>query len=185
MVGLIRILFPHFVLSSTKLAHGSECCPADVLVGKLEREGGYKKALSFSTMGSVAQCKQVQAQMTGQWCHKWREHPTNGRFNFPWQQSPVPLKYPQAIFTQAFYPRYTRHMVYLSNRHTRLEQNVYANFCKVWLSSYCICKDYLKIYIQIVGWDRSGLWGRLSMTTDSSLTTNISTELHSFSYLIK
>lgn len=39
VVGLSGILLPHFVLSTTKLAHGSEGCPADVLVGKLGRVG--------------------------------------------------------------------------------------------------------------------------------------------------
>lgn len=35
MIGVSRIILPHFVLSSAKLAHGSKCCPADILVGKL------------------------------------------------------------------------------------------------------------------------------------------------------
>lgn len=43
MVGLTGILFPHFVLRPTKLAHGSERSPADVLMGKLESEGEYRK----------------------------------------------------------------------------------------------------------------------------------------------
>lgn len=40
VVVLSGILHPHFVLSLTKLAHGSKRCPADILMGKLGREVG-------------------------------------------------------------------------------------------------------------------------------------------------